>query len=311
MEQFCKNCNFELEEKFNFCPSCGTEINAEDQNFNHSDNYVVHENVDFILCNECGEENDCNKVFCNGCGIKLGDFSKKITKRVETPKAKLDSSEKKRTADTIVQKKNNKQKKNVVEESTNKIDKQSVDQTNLFMIIGGVVLLGVIILYSAGVFDSHSVGNPGSSVQNQQNQSAQSIDMNKLQKINQMRDFVAQNPSDFKALLDFSHLLMDARIFTEAIESYKKYLEKDPKNVDVIVDMAVCYFELKQFDKAIKLMEKGIIIDPKHQIGHLNLGVVNLSKGDVEAANQWFKKAIEINPTSEVAQKARHLLESH
>jgi tetratricopeptide (TPR) repeat protein len=306
MSFICNSCNFEFEREFKFCPECGVEntvplVEAELQT----------EVKDFLICAACGDENAIGSNFCFGCGIKLEPtaevVSKSISKKSETPIEKTKSANLQPLKKQI-QKKKNTQKIQPKTESVQQTS--SLDEKKLFMIIAGVIVIGILILYSAGVFDAKKVveNNIGQTNQLQNNPS---VDLNNLQQINRLRDVVQNNPENLNAVLDLAHLLMDSRLFSEAIDNYKKYLVKNPNEPDVLVDMGVCYFELQQHDEAIANMEKAIKINPIHQIGHLNLGIVNLSKGNIEIANRWFKKAIDLNPGTEIAQKARHLLESH
>jgi tetratricopeptide (TPR) repeat protein/ribosomal protein L40E len=307
MSFICNSCNFEFEREFKFCPECGTENTTP-----WFESELQTEVTDFLICAACGDENPIDSKYCHGCGIKLDSTSKVVSKEVskknEQSFEKTKSIKVQPTAKKQILKKKNPQVKQPKAEPIKQ--KDSLDEKKLFLIIAAVVLIGVIILYGAGVFDTHKVVESGTG-QNNQIESAPSVDLNNLQKVNTLRDAVQSNPNNYTNILELAHLLMDSRLFPEAIDNYKKYLTKNPNDPDVLVDMGVCFFELKQYEDAISNMEKAIKINPLHQIGHLNLGIVNLSKGNLEIANQWFKKAIDLNPGTEIAQRARHLLESH
>ncbi|HRI47890.1 MAG TPA: tetratricopeptide repeat protein [Ignavibacteriaceae bacterium] len=317
MSLVCNQCNFKLQEDFAFCPKCGAELTIEPSDREIVITKVFSEVQEFALCSDCGAENKVSVSFCEWCGIKL-DNPKIVQHTIEKksnvkPADEIKSEKPKIPVVDNVKKKSSQKKKDSsikIQKSSSNSNYKSIDDKKLFGVIAIVIVLGIVILYSAGVFDSHKVESKVNS-QPPQGEQSQSVDLNNLQKINQLRDIVNNNPENYSAMLDLAHLLMDSRIFGEAIDNYKKYLEKNPNVPDVLVDMGVCYFELKQYDDAIKYMEQAIKTNPMHQIGHLNLGVVNLSKGNVEVANKWFQKAIEINPGTEIAQRARHLLESH
>ncbi|MDP2303904.1 MAG: zinc ribbon domain-containing protein [Ignavibacteria bacterium] len=307
MSFICSSCKFEFEKDFNFCPECGTE-----KSLPIAESDVRTEIKEFLICAACGDENPVGSNYCHSCGIKLDStaevVSKETTVKNEKPFEKNVSIKPKPPVKKQVQKKKN----IVVNLPKSEIikTKDSLDEKKLFLIIAAVVLIGVIILYGAGVFETHKVVE-SSSAQANQPQTNSGVDLKNLQQINNLRDVVQNIPENYSAVLELAHLLMDSRLFAEAIENYKKYLIKNPNEPDVLVDMGVCFFELEKHDEAIVNMEKAIKINPSHQIGHLNLGIVNLSKGNVEIANQWFKKAIDLNPGTEIAQRARHLLESH
>lgn len=281
----CKNCDSRVEEKFKYCPNCGFEL------IDDSSEQEVVKVEESISCEICGEINSKQNKYCSGCGAKLPEG---------IIPGKLPQKSKKTTA----QKKQRKP-----ELKTEKVNQniESFSSGKLISIFSGVLVIGFIVLYSSGVFDSSS--KKGGEMMN--NNLSSGVDLNNLQRINQLREKANTAPDDFETILELGHLLMDSGFFTEAISNYQKYLTKNPKNADVIIDMGVCYFELNQLDMADSIMQSALDFNPKHQIGHLNLGVVNLKKGNTEKSKDWFRKAIEINPATEYAQRARELLESH
>jgi len=204
--------------------------------------------------------------------------------------------------------------------STNKSKEKKLDENKskdinyVKLVYGGLflALVGMIILYSAGTFDSPKIvvtNNNFNSENNEHNHST--VDLNSLNEIKLLEEKVKNNPSDLKSLLSLSHLLNDSGFYDKAIENYKKYLTKDSKNVDVIIDMGVCYYQLGDFDSAIKTMEKGVSINPKHQIGNFNLGIVNSAKGNNLKSQEYFGKAVKIDPNSDIGIKAKNLLDNH
>ena len=58
-------------------------------------------------------------------------------------------------------------------------------------------------------------------------------------------------------------------------------------------------------------MKKALEFDPNHQIILFNLGIVYLSQGNVDEANKYFKKCIDVDPNSDLAQRARQIMEQH
>ncbi|MBS4014412.1 MAG: tetratricopeptide repeat protein [Bacteroidetes bacterium] len=281
----CKNCNNKIEEKFKFCPHCGFELI---ENYREND---AAKDAESFSCEVCGEINSPDNQFCSGCGAKLpGDI---IPEKL-TQKSKKVTTQKKQRKPAL--------KTEKVNQNTD-----SFSPGKLISIFSGVLVIGLVVLYSSGVFDS-SVKKSDALMSNNL---SSGVDLNNLQRINQLRESVKTNPDDLEMVLELGHLLMDSGFFTEAISIYQKYLTKDPKNADVIVDMGVCYFELNQLEIADSVMQSALVFNPQHQIGHLNLGVVNLKRGNTEKSKEWFRKAIEINPATEYAQRAKQLLESH
>lgn len=285
MSLHCSNCNGTLDSRFKFCPHCGVVLNIVNSSKEEIDS--------FLICNVCGETNDKSNQFCSGCGAKLslkGIDKAELTSRKNKKKDNVKRSSKKEKQDLI-----------------NTEDTGTFSSGKIIVLFSGILAIGLIILYSAGIFDS-SVKQSGE-VLNQNFSSG--VDLNNVQKINQLREKAKANPDDYKTVLELGHLLMDSGFFTEAITNYEKYIAKHPEDADVIIDMGVCYFEMNQLDRADSIMKSALVFNPGHQIGHLNIGVVNLKKGNSETAKEWFRKTIEINPATEHAQRAKQLLESH
>jgi len=181
----------------------------------------------------------------------------------------------------------------------------------IILTFAGIIVLVFVLLFASGAFDSPTATTtPGKNSAVQQNM-PQGPSLEDLNRVNQLRDFVTNNPSDKDKILELGHALMDNGFNDEAIVNYDKYLSFDPINPDVIIDKGVCYFNLQQYDKAEEVMLSGLKINPRHIIGTFNLGIVNLNKGDREKAKEWFQKVIELDPNSDYAQQAKQLLASH
>lgn len=197
--------------------------------------------------------------------------------------------------------------------SVEKTESKSLPVKTVYSLIGGGVALAFMVLYLSGVFSGPSVNLVQNQTNNpiQNNTQSPSVDLNNIQKINELETKVKNNPSDHQSLLELAHLRMDSGLFEQAIQNYKEYLKHYPKEADVIVDMAVCYFNLKDYESAISFMKEALKYEPKHQIAHLNIGVVNLNMGNIKESKEWFQKAVDINPNSEAGKKAQQLLISH
>jgi len=135
--------------------------------------------------------------------------------------------------------------------------------------------------------------------------------MEAMQHINELQAQVSANPNDAAQRLHLANFAHDNRFYDKAIEHYKKYLEGNPRDADVLVDLGICYNDLGNFNDARSYMMKALEVSPKHLLAHFNLGIVNLKAGDIEQSNEWFKKTIALSPDSEVAKRAKSLLEQH
>lgn len=185
-----------------------------------------------------------------------------------------------------------------------------LSNSQILLIFAGIITVVLVILFAAGTFDKPSPKITGGNTQPQQNMT-QGPSLADINKLNELRDYVKNNPNDKDKILELGHLLMDNGYNEEAIINYDKYLSFEPKNPDVIIDKGVCYFNLEQYDKAEEIMLSGLKINPRHIIGTYNIGIVNLAKQQREKAREWFQKVIELDPNSDYARQAKQLLESH
>lgn len=257
-----------------------------------------------LRCPVCGTENQKDAEVCEECGAPISSEESKRSTETESggqsstsDKSQKDSTKKKKTGNKNIKQQTAKEKPNEI--STVKI----VYTTLVLVIVGG------IILYSSGIFDQ-----PDTPVVNQQQQFDdfhRGADMSKLQEINNLRNQVESNPDDHQAMLHLAHMLNDSGFKEESIKWYKEYLKDHPDAADVWVDMGVCYFDMDDFETAITSMKKGIELNPQHQIAHFNLGIVNYTKGDIQKAKEWWNKAIDLNPSSDIAARAKELIQNN
>ncbi len=290
MKNFCPECGAKLEKEYKFCPNCGSQLNDVAGINEDNISAIDDENIVKIICKNCGEENDINNTICSSCGIKLenkGIKPKNQIKKVPLPK---------------------KTNKNIREPKT-QVRKGKTLDTRMFLIIFGVVIVvAAVIIISSGVLNKPPVSVTDSN-QNIPNQP--SVDLNSINKINDLEAKLKTNPDDISLILQLAHTQNDAGFFSKAIENYNKYLEKNPKDADARVDMGVCYYNLGNYPAAISEMEKALKYQPNHQIGNLNLGIVNLAAGNLKQSKEWLEKAVAINPNSDAGKRAEELLKSH
>jgi tetratricopeptide (TPR) repeat protein len=244
------------------------------------------------FCPECGINLEKDYTYCPNCGFELTQVRKELIKN-NSPIVKPGKSNK------IEDKK--------ILATPVKQNKLSLNK--LLVIIGGLVLLIAITLYSSGIFDSPKINemvqSPASTTQ------SPSVDLSKMNDIKALEDKIAANPEDAQSMLQLANLQLDSGMFDAAIVNYKKYLDKNPSDADAIVDMGICYYSLKNFDEAAAVMKKAIKINPRHQLAYINLGIVNMSAGKMDEAKNWLQKAVDIDPVSDNGKKAKELLESH
>lgn len=230
-------------------------------------------------CKVCGENVNDNFNYCPSCGADLKKKSKS-SKKPLYEKVEL--------------------KQEISKNKTIPIQKV------LYSVLS-LLILGLIILYLSGVFDSFK----SSKTEIDQTAPHSGVNLSNLQEINNLEEKVKNNPEDFESLLTLAHLLNDSGLKEKAIDKYQIYLKKFPKEADVLVDMGVCYYEIGKNQNAIMYMEQALKYKPNHQIANLNLGIVNSSMENFAIAKKYWQKAIEINPNNEIGKKAEELIKSH
>lgn len=260
------------------------------------------------ICSVCGSENAVSNELCEGCGALLKDAESKKsviedTEKIETPK-KEKVEEKKPVSKKI-------NKKDTSEVKTEK--GKELKGTNFYYLAAILIILGAVIVFTSGIFDEPQPAfNPGSGSTNMPDDHNHSgVDLSAVQRINDMEQALKANPNDHQTLLKLAHLLNDSGFYERAIVKYKEYLSTHPNEPDVLVDMGVCYFSMQDYQNAESYMKQALEINPKHQIGTFNLGIVAINQNKTTDAINYWNKAIEINPASDIANKAKDLINQY
>ncbi|HVO72685.1 MAG TPA: tetratricopeptide repeat protein [Ignavibacteriaceae bacterium] len=291
MIRYCPNCGEGLDKVANFCPNCGYKIKENQIGSVPSEKSLKGKS---IICEVCGEENLPGTAICTSCGAKLKNLSYYLkqsparTERKERFKENKPGEQNYRTPAKVQAKLGN---------------------TKIVTIIVASAAVVFFILLLSGVFDSEPKLNSQSQTIGQ-NQSSQ-VNLQNVQRINELENQLKSNPNNADVLLELAHLRNDSGFNEKAIENYKQYLKIHPENADARVDMGVCYYKLRMYDEAKEAMETALKYSPRHQIAHLNLGIVNLAAGNLEKSKEWLQKAVDIDPNSDYGQEAKKLLESH
>ena len=297
MKNFCPECGAKLEKDYQFCPNCGTKLEIEKGDLKQKEprqSDIPSEGRNIVYCKNCGEANDINDTICSSCGIKLEGSGNKH-KHIKKSTANKKNSIPKRT--NLPVKKQKSQERG----------EKKLNIRMLITILGGILIVSAIIVISSGVLNKPTVNV----VSANQNSNLPGVDLNSINKINELETQLKNNPKDDNLRLQLAHSQNDAGFYDKAVENYKKYLEKNPKDADARIDMGVCYYNLGNYPTAINEMEEALKLEPKHQIGNLNLGIVNLAAGNLKKSKEWLEKTVAINPNSEAGKRAEELLKSH
>lgn len=313
MTRFCSSCGFEISGEFKFCPQCGVELISITQN-NENEIEKVDNGDEVLICENCGEENPVSTEVCISCGAKLTGENIKVQKRNEPkPELKVNKIVEEQAAKTKVKnihqktatKKHIKHDRKIAAPNQNKM----LDSKKIILGISAGVIIIFILLVLTGKINLS--GSEEVAQNNVVQESSSGVDLNNVQKINELESQVKAAPNNIQLLLQLAHLKNDSGFYDKAIIDYTHYLEVNPSDADARIDMGVCYYNLQNYPKAIEEMQKALTYQPTHQIAHLNLGVVTMASGDLETAKQWLEKAVKLNPNTDAGKRAQELLSSH
>ncbi len=261
------------------------------------------------MCEVCGSENDPHNETCDVCGALIENSESKEISIEEKPEIKEEKKSPIQKKETKVQsKKENKKNHSVPKKETGK----EISVTKFYYLVGILAIVGVFIIFSSGIFDDPIPAvntNVSSNMPDDHNHS--SVDLSSVQRINDMEQALKTNPNDHETLLRLAHLLNDSGYYERAIVKYKEYLKTHTNEPDVLVDLGVCYFSLQDYPNAEKYMKEALTLAPQHQIAHFNLGIVTVNQNKNSEAISYWNKAIEINPASEIATKAKDLINQY
>jgi tetratricopeptide (TPR) repeat protein len=277
-KRICPSCGLATFGDENFCSNCGEKLIIENKSEEKNSDTDLNNVSNMILCKNCGFENNKSFNFCGKCGASLKASS--FIKKKSQPKPEAKSSE---------------------------ISQEKLSSRLIYIIVGLFVVIIIIIF----IVNQQSKIKVSPVTQQQTSQQIQEVPQIDIQRLNQLKSIVENNPDDRKSILELANLYHDSHNLDEAITYYKKYLTLDEKNPDARVDMAICYFEKHDNENAIKEIQKAVSFNPKHQKAHFNLGIIYLSSGKIKEAMLYFKKSYEIDSTSEVGRNSKELLEEH
>ena len=162
------------------------------------------------------------------------------------------------------------------------------------LLIAGVALLAGLLL---GYLIGHKSAAPTrSSAPVQAPATAPTVNVD--QKINEIKNIVANDPTNRNAWVALGNEYFDTNQFVAAIEAYDKALALKGDDANILIDQGVMFRRLGWFDRALENFSKATEIAPNHPTGWFNLGVVyrnDLNKFP-EAIEAWTR-FLELNPS--------------
>lgn len=94
------------------------------------------------------------------------------------------------------------------------------------------------------------------------------------QEMQQLEQFVKDNPTDAQAIRRLADLNYDRAQWPQAEALYSKFLELQPGNTDVLSDLGVVYRNLQQYDRALAAFDEVQRVQPGHWQSLYNKAIV-------------------------------------
>lgn len=109
--------------------------------------------------------------------------------------------------------------------------------------------------------------------------------------------WIAESPSDAKALFYLGVALSAMGRFLEADTSYRRALKLDPTDVKVWNNLAVLSFEgLKRPAEGARCLAQALKLDPGNKVGWANLACVSGRLGRHQQALEYAERALALDP---------------
>ena len=129
-----------------------------------------------------------------------------------------------------------------------------------------------------------------------------------IQKMNELKEYVEENPDDTVKIKEYADLLGSAHKISEAMPLYDRLLELNPKRVDVLLIKGYLYYRQGDFDDALTATEKILEIDPAHANAKYNIGAIAIAQGDTSKAVEIWQDIVKKHPDSQTASIAKRSL---
>jgi tetratricopeptide (TPR) repeat protein len=129
-----------------------------------------------------------------------------------------------------------------------------------------------------------------------------------IQKMNDLKEYVEENPDDTVKIKEYADLLGSAHKLDEAMPLYDKLLELNPRRVDVLLIKGYLYYKDGNLDDAQAATEKILDIDPGHANAKFNIGAIAIAKGDTAKAIEVWRDIVDKYPASQTASIAQRSL---
>jgi len=173
----------------------------------------------------------------------------------------------------------------------------------VFLVLGVVVMVGFLIYSAITIFKrTYESRNSGIALLTQRSVSKGTISIELMEKIEDLRETVQEDPKDLPSWLKLGNIYFDYNRYREAIEAYARYLSIKPEDSDIRTKMGMMLRGREDFEGAIEAFRKAAQINPRHAESRFQLGALFLEeKKDVNGAITAWEDYLQVAPKSERA----------
>lgn len=177
----------------------------------------------------------------------------------------------------------------------------------VFLVLGVVVVVGFLIYSAITIFKrTYESRNSGIALLTQRSVSKGTISIELMEKIEDLKETVQEDPKDLAAWLKLGDIYFDYNRYREAIDAYAHYLSTKPEDSDIRTKMGMMLRGLEDFDAAIETFKKAAQINPRHAESRFQLGALFLKeKKDIKGAIAAWEDYLKVAPKGERANWVR------
>lgn len=267
----CTKCGAETHTDTKFCIECGTELETPKT----TSETKRH-------CSQCGSDIPLGVDFCTECGAEV-TTGRGPQKRPDRPKAKAQAR---------------------------KVTPQSEERRKNGLIALLIsVPLAVVLLWN--MVGDQGPATPPRGMTARQNAGTpapgdtsgmmENID----QKITDLKFRVANDSTDFHALMELGEIYAMVNMLEQAGDYFRRYVETRPEDTLIRLRLAEIYANLNLIENSITQLDAVLEIDPVNLLALYNSGIIKASSGDSEGAIKMWEKILEISPEGNMAHSAQ------
>jgi cytochrome c-type biogenesis protein CcmH/NrfG len=173
----------------------------------------------------------------------------------------------------------------------------------VFLVLGIVFAVGFLIYSAITILErTHEGRNSGIALLTQRSVSKGTISIELMEKIEDLKETVREDPKDLAAWLKLGDIYFDYNRYREAIGAYARYLSIKPEDSDTRTKMGMMLRSLEDFDGAIEAFKKAAQLNPGHAESRFQLGALFLEeKKDVNGAITAWEDYLKVAPKGERA----------